>query len=227
MPHSIHHRSSSVHRCLDLGPAWRIDNGSSSRLCWAAAPGLIGNCMFTFEDWNTCSFSASRSTALSWLSRCHCAELCRFNQGDTYVGNVPRADVAAVCSLAAGFCQLLVLIGPWLHRVCVVGFLVCDVPCQGAVAATDPLNSGAGKTFEMFKALDAIVWVWALVRTLASCGWFSFSSLIDHVDRRGRLPSFYVATAGWQKQTKIRLCERPALGSRSCRGIVERLDPWL
>lgn len=45
------------------------------------------------------------------------AEL-QFNQGDTYVGNVPRADVAAVC----------------------------------AVAATDPLNSGAGKTFEMFKA---------------------------------------------------------------------------
>ena len=24
---------------------------------------------------------------------------------------------------------------------------------RGAVAATDPLNSGAGKTFEMFKAL--------------------------------------------------------------------------
>ncbi|CAK9118241.1 unnamed protein product [Durusdinium trenchii] len=45
------------------------------------------------------------------------AEL-QFNQGDTYVGNVPRADVAAVC----------------------------------AVAATDPLNSGANKTFEMFKA---------------------------------------------------------------------------
>ncbi|CAE7256304.1 unnamed protein product [Symbiodinium pilosum] len=42
----------------------------------------------------------------------------QFNQGDTYVGNVARADVAAVC----------------------------------AVAATDPLNSGAGKTFEMFKA---------------------------------------------------------------------------
>lgn len=42
----------------------------------------------------------------------------QFNQGDTYVGNVPRADVAATC----------------------------------AVAATDPLNSGAGKTFEMFKA---------------------------------------------------------------------------
>ncbi|CAE7368468.1 unnamed protein product [Symbiodinium natans] len=42
----------------------------------------------------------------------------QFNQGDTYVGNVSRADVAAVC----------------------------------AVAATDPLNSGAGKTFEMFKA---------------------------------------------------------------------------
>jgi len=42
----------------------------------------------------------------------------QFNQGDTYVGNVARADVAAVC----------------------------------AVAATDPLNSGANKTFEMFKA---------------------------------------------------------------------------
>mmetsp|Transcript_8699 Transcript_8699/g.20703 ORF Transcript_8699/g.20703 Transcript_8699/m.20703 type:complete len:328 (-) Transcript_8699:166-1149(-) len=42
----------------------------------------------------------------------------QFNQGDTYVGNVSRADVAAVC----------------------------------AVAATDPANSAAGKTFEMFKA---------------------------------------------------------------------------
>ncbi|CAJ1375172.1 unnamed protein product [Effrenium voratum] len=41
----------------------------------------------------------------------------QFNQGDTYVGSVPRADVAAVC----------------------------------AVAASDPLNSGANKTFEMFK----------------------------------------------------------------------------
>ena len=109
------------------------------------------------------------------------------------MGNVPRADVAAVCSLAAaGFCQFLVLTGPCLHRVCVVGFVVCDVPCQGAVAATDPLNSGAGKTFEMFKAFDEIFGVRVLVCTLASCGWFS----VDHVDRRGWLPSFYVATAG-------------------------------
>eukprot|EP00931_Biecheleriopsis_adriatica_P006338 TRINITY_DN107752_c0_g1_i1.p1 TRINITY_DN107752_c0_g1~~TRINITY_DN107752_c0_g1_i1.p1 ORF type:complete len:342 (-),score=63.59 TRINITY_DN107752_c0_g1_i1:127-1152(-) len=41
----------------------------------------------------------------------------QFNQGDTYVGNVPRADVAAVC----------------------------------AVAATDPQNVAANKTFEMFQ----------------------------------------------------------------------------
>jgi len=45
-------------------------------------------------------------------------EVLEFNQGDTFVGSVQRADVAAVC----------------------------------AVAATDPENRGAGKTFEMYES---------------------------------------------------------------------------
>ena len=60
------------------------------------------------------------------------------------MGNVARADVAAVC---AGL-GLKFMVFP-LVQARGSKSLIC---VAGAVAATDPLNSGAGKTFEMFKA---------------------------------------------------------------------------